>query len=298
MDSLPLACFYGGSFEFRPCDSRVAVLFAVGGTIQGSQYTIDDSDFCQERIADHHCGRKPAYLFGEVQKQGSDLKFDHRDQARNNGRFLFRSQVLDNMYWTLASGVTFWTLFEFLYFWASGQWVCSDNNFRTESGLVYALACIDPALVLIPFLLGSTAPYWPPLYRIAHSVHHRNINVGPWSGISMHPVEHMIYFTSILIHFAVASHPIHVFFHLFVQALGPCLSHSGFDGLLVKDRKRVELGDFFHQLHHRYFECNYGTSDMPWDVWFDSFHNGSPESTDRVRSKKKKMHNTSRAAAD
>ena len=48
--------------------------------------------------------------------------------------------------------------------------------------------------------------------------------------------------------------------------------------------------DFFHQLHHRYFECNYGTVEMPWDRWFGTFHDGSEEGTVRTRAFKKQMY--------
>ncbi len=106
----------------------------------------------------------------------------------------------------------------------------------------------------------------------------------------MHPVEHLLYFSSVAIHFVVASHPAHFLFHIYIQALNPAASHSGFGGLLVRDRKRVELGDFFHQLHHRYFECNYGTAEMPWDRWFGSFHDGTEDATRRTRERKRRMH--------
>ena len=42
--------------------------------------------------------------------------------------------------------------------------------------------------------------HWKPLYDRVHYIHHKNVNVGPWSGIAMHPVEHIIYFSGILIH--------------------------------------------------------------------------------------------------
>ncbi|MFV2034038.1 MAG: sterol desaturase family protein, partial [Halocynthiibacter sp.] len=38
--------------------------------------------------------------------QGNRLKFDAREQARDNGAFTFRNQVHDNMFWSLLSGVT------------------------------------------------------------------------------------------------------------------------------------------------------------------------------------------------
>ena len=36
-------------------------------------------------------------------------------------------------------------------------------------------------------------------------------------------------------------------------------------------------GVFFHYLHHRYFECNYGDTLVPLDRWFGTFHDGTPE---------------------
>lgn len=59
--------------------------------------------------------------------------------------------------------------------------------------------------------------HYPKIYPIVHALHHRNINVGPWSGISMHPLEHLPYFSTIAIHFVLASHPIHVIFHMLIQ---------------------------------------------------------------------------------
>jgi len=43
-----------------------------------------------------------------------------------------------------------------------------------------------------------------------------------------------------------------------------------------------QVGSFHHQLHHRYFECNYGGPEMPWDNWLGSFHDGSPEATNCI----------------
>ena len=50
----------------------------------------------------------------KYQKQGKTLKFDQREQAQDSKVFTFNNQVFDNMYWSLASGVTIWTLFEVL----------------------------------------------------------------------------------------------------------------------------------------------------------------------------------------
>ena len=60
--------------------------------------------------------------------------------------------------------------------------------------------------------------------------------------------------------------------------------------LLIKDKKRLALGTFYHQLHHRYYECNYGNEEMPWDRWFGTFHDGSQLATEQTRARKKVMH--------
>lgn len=55
----------------------------------------------------------------------------------------------------------------------------------------------------------------------------------------------------------------------------PPTSHAGFEKVKVGKVGGVEVGDFFHQLHHRFFDCNYGTWETPWDQWFGTFHDGT-----------------------
>ncbi|MEM9045906.1 MAG: sterol desaturase family protein [Pseudomonadota bacterium] len=218
-------------------------------------------------------------------RQGKLLKFDHRDQAENNGNFSFRNQLFDNMFWTLASSVSFWTLWEIAYFWsAANGWVPTLSIAGNPTWFV-AMFLIIPIWSSFHFYWVHRLLHWPPLYRAAHALHHRNINVGPWSGISMHPIESFLFYTTFLFHWVVASHPVHFLFHAYYQSLGPVLSHSGFEGLVVRDKKQLEMGTFYHQLHHRYFECNYGTMEMPWDRWFGSFHDGSEEGTKAARTR-------------
>ena len=33
------------------------------------------------------------------------------------------------------------------------------------------------------------------MYKYVHSVHHRNTDIEPFAGLSMHPVEHLYYFS-------------------------------------------------------------------------------------------------------
>ena len=222
--------------------------------------------------------------------QGKQLKFDHRDLARDNGTYSFRNQVLDNMFWSLASGVTFWSVYEIVYFWAAANGYAPQINLASNPVWFVLWIVLIPIWASFHFYWVHRFLHWPPLYRLAHSLHHRNVNIGPWTGLSMHPVEHALYFSSLAIHFIVPSHPIHVLFHFYNLGLNPAFSHAGFEAVVSKDKRRMNAGDFFHQLHHKFFECNYGTAEMPWDVIFGSFHDGSDAATQETRARKKRMY--------
>lgn len=223
-------------------------------------------------------------------KQGKRLKYDKRDQARNNRSFTFRDQVWDNMFWSLASGVTVWTAYEVVLLWGYANGYAAMLHWSDNPIWFVALFLLLPFWQAFSFYWIHRLLHWPPLYRLAHAVHHRNSNIGPWSGNSMHPVEHILWLSSAMIHWVVASHPIHIFFYQQSQVLSAVTSHAGFEGLIVKDKKRYELGEFFHQLHHRYHECNYGSSETHWDQLFGTFHNGTEAATDAFRQRRRQMH--------
>ena len=223
-------------------------------------------------------------------RQDKRYKFDARPLAADNGHFTFRNQVHDNMFWTIASGITQWSMMQCVVFWAMANGWAPSFLFP-ENVLWFIL--MFPLLMIwssFHFYWIHRALHIPWLYKLAHALHHRNVNVGPWSGISMHPIEHFLFFTNFLIHFIVPSHPIHVMFHGYMQAIHPVFSHSGFEKLELRVKGSAPMGDFFHQLHHKYFECNYGTVEMPWDRWFGTFHNGTGEATKRTRAFKKQMY--------
>ena len=222
--------------------------------------------------------------------QGDQTKFDARDLARNNGIFTFGNQVWDNIWWTLGSAISVATLYQWGIFWAMA------NGFVPVITFAEAPIWCLLWMFLIPMWSGLHY-YWvhrlehhPLLYARVHALHHRNVNIGPWSGISNHWYENFLYFSTYWIHLIVPSHPLHLMFHAMFQQVSPVLSHSGFEKLIAQDTEAARAGDFFHQLHHRYFECNYGTSELPFDKWFGTFHDGSAAATVRTRAHKKQMY--------
>jgi lathosterol oxidase len=53
--------------------------------------------------------------FHKYAVQGLEQKYDPRPFPRMGRMFSFNSQVLDNIFWTLASGGTIWSGFEVLF---------------------------------------------------------------------------------------------------------------------------------------------------------------------------------------
>ena len=138
-------------------------------------------------------------------------RFDSRELPKST-RFTFGNQVRDNMFWTLASGVTIWTAFEVVTYWGYANDYVPNLLWEDNPAWFVLLFLLQPIWGSLHFYWIHRALHWPPLYRIAHSLHHRNINVGPWSGMSMHPIEHVLYLSSGMIHWLVASHPVHFLF--------------------------------------------------------------------------------------
>ncbi len=209
--------------------------------------------------------------------QGTDTKFNKRGLADNDEVFLWRNQVKDNMFWSLVSGVSIWTAYEALTLW----WYANGNvTWSTFSEApVYTVLMVWGVLFwsTIHFYFNHRALHWKPLYEVAHELHHRNTNTGPWTGISMHPIEHLIYFSIFLLWWIVPVHPVIIILSGMFQGISPSVSHSGFDYLKLSSSIRISTGDNFHNLHHRFFHINYGNIMSPIDRLFNSWHDGSEQ---------------------
>lgn len=210
-----------------------------------------------------------------LRAQGESYRMNRKDLSRNNERFLWGDQVKDNMFWSIASGVTIWTCYEAITYWiyASGRLPVIDNVW-------YFIACVYLLFIwsTTNFYFVHRTLHWKPVYRYAHELHHRNVDVGPWTGISMHPLEHLFYFSPFVLWWIVPVHPVIIILTGFYQGLNPALSHSGFDYVKFGDRIRFKTGDWYHHLHHQYFNLNYGNTPTPFDKVFGSWHDGSRES--------------------
>ena len=215
--------------------------------------------------------------------QGQDFKYHPRWPAKGNDIFLFKSQVLDNIFWTFVSAVPVWSAYEILTFWGQANGWLPYLSWQKHPIWFVLLMLAIPMWRDVHFYVIHRLIHWPPLYRAVHSLHHNNVNVGPWSGLAMHPVEHILYYSAVLIHWVVPSHPLHVLFELQHLSYAPAQGHAGFERIVLRDGVAVQTHDYYHYLHHKYFEVNYGSHGaIPTDILFGTFHDGSDEATERM----------------
>ncbi len=227
--------------------------------------------------------------FYRYSAQGAALKYDPRPLMVKGKQFTLGGQVRDNMFWTLGPGVLIWTGLEVGMLYALANGYVSYISWEANPIWFLAIFFAIPIWESFYFYVIHRALHIPVLYKYVHSVHHRNINVGPWSGMSMHPIEQFVFLGSVLIHVVIGAHPAHIIFHLQYYFLTAITTHTGYQGLLVRDKNQLSLGTFHHQMHHRYFECNYGSLEIPWDKWFGSFHDGTAAANEKMQERRKRI---------
>jgi hypothetical protein len=114
------------------------------------------------------------------------------------------------------------------------------------------------------FYFAHRLLHFGPLYQHVHSLHHRNTDTEPFSGLCMHPVEHLYYYSCILPSLLFTCSPFAFLWNGVHLLLSPAASHSGWEDHFQSDT--------FHYLHHRYFECNYAAHDSSFmDVIFGTY---------------------------
>lgn len=221
-------------------------------------------------------------------KQGDSYRFMRVLPTAKNPKFFGGYQLLDNIFYSLVSGVTFWSAYEAAMWFAYANDYAPTVSFEQHPIWFVLWFPLIGIWYSFHFYWAHRFLHWKPMYDKFHSVHHRNISLGPWSGLSMHPLEHLLYLSSLLIHLVVPSHPIHMLFHIYWLTLATATSHSGYEALLIGKNTKTDIATFFHQLHHRYFTCNYGNVELPMDRWFGSFNDGTSAETKRLFKKGRK----------
>eukprot|EP00658_Telonema_sp_P-2_P000605 TRINITY_DN10226_c0_g1_i5.p1 TRINITY_DN10226_c0_g1~~TRINITY_DN10226_c0_g1_i5.p1 ORF type:complete len:339 (+),score=63.82 TRINITY_DN10226_c0_g1_i5:218-1234(+) len=218
------------------------------------------------------CGTWDWFLyFSPVSKKLAKYKF--------NSAYPSSKQMLHDALWTTSATLTGTAIEVALcHLWATGvipiQATLSEAPVKS---LVLALTITHwrvPHFWLIhramhPWKTDRVPDLGSWLYKNVHSLHHKSHNPTSWSGTSMHPVESTLYYSASLLVIPLMVHPTIVLGCIFDCAVGAWLGHDGFQW--------PGSGDYFHQLHHKHFDCNYGAMHFPIDKWLGTFSGGKDD---------------------
>lgn len=232
--------------------------------------------------------------FYVLKGQRNELKYDPRVMGEGSNKlFKFGDQTWDNMFYSILSGVPIASAYEVTFRWLYASGELQMLTFDANPIWFIVLFPIMTIWQSAHFYFVHRMLHWKPMYKHVHALHHRSVNPGPWSGMSMHPVEHVFYFSTVLLFLVLPVHMAHLLFLMYWQLLGAPSGHSGYEAVRIKGVTALKVGGMFHQLHHRHFECNYGGTEVPMDRWVGTYHEGSVDATRRTR---ERMRNQRRSA--
>lgn len=218
--------------------------------------------------------------------QGQRFKYNPKFPADHPSNvFWFNSQKLEGMLRTFLTGVPIWTALQVgvLWLFANGYvpWIEWAGN------PVY-LACLTLAVPLIHelhFYAIHRLIHIPVLYKYIHSVHHNSVNPSPWSSLSMHWIEQLLYFATIIWHIILPSNPMLALYQINYAAFAAIGGHIGFEKVELGDDSSFDTHGYVHYLHHKYFEVNYADTLSPLDKLFGSFHDGSKQANEQMKAR-------------
>ncbi len=225
--------------------------------------------------------------------QGTHLKYTDKPLATGTRRFLFQDQVRDNMFRSLVFAVPIFTGFEVLTYWmfANGALGLFEIASPFWSWVWFGvMLLLTPVIHAFHFYWGHRLLHERWLYKHVHALHHRNVEVGPWSGLAMHPVEHVIYFSTVVVQWLMCLHPLNALFQIQIAVFYAAMAHTGFEKIMFGKRLPIDNNSYFHYLHHKYFECNYGGGLVPFDWIFNTVHDGTETARIAMRQRTRERH--------
>lgn len=167
-----------------------------------------------------------------------------------------------------------------------------------ERGWLYFFVSIGLAIIIHDayFYFTHRLMHHPALFKHVHLVHHKSTNPSPWAAYSFHPFEAII--QGLIGPILVFTLPMNLYallgFAIF-QITYNVLGHSSIE-LLPKGFTKSLLfwhnTPTHHNMHHRYFNCNYCIYFNWWDRIFGTMHARYDETFEEVASREREIEST------
>jgi sterol desaturase/sphingolipid hydroxylase (fatty acid hydroxylase superfamily) len=153
--------------------------------------------------------------------------------------------------------------------------------------------------IFLALLIHDTYFYWthrlmhhPKIFKWMHLVHHRSTNPSPWTAYSFHPFEALVEGGIIFVlAFTIPMHPYAIALFMLFMLVFNINGHLGYEifpNWLVRSR----IGHFLntstsHNMHHKFFNDNYGLYFRFWDELMHTTHPKYQSTLDKIHSKKR-----------
>ena len=224
--------------------------------------------------------------------QDDRYKFSNRWPSADNRTFMFRNQTRDNVFWTLVSGGLIWTAYEAVTLWLYANGVLPTIAFAASP--VYFVLL----MLAIPLLATSTSTGCTGSPTGNRCTNRHTSCITRTSIPGRGPVCRCIPSSTCVLQRRAAAlgHPFASAARDLPSHARRCLTRSRpyrFFKIEVSDEHEIKNGGYFHYLHHKYFDCNYGGEIIPLDKWFGSFFDGSSESEVEMRARRRRLKGVS-----
>jgi len=233
-------------------------------------------------------------------KQGTRFKYNGQFPAdKQSDVFWFKRQDVDSALRILFHAMPIWTAIEVVILLAYAKGYATWWTLADHPVYLVILTLLIPIIHETHFYLIHRLIHVPVLYKYIHSVHHNSVNPSPYSSLSMHPAELLLYLGMAFWQILIPSNPILAIYALHRAGFGAIPGHVGFDKIEVGSEGGVDTHAYIHYLHHKHFEVNYGDGLIPFDKWFGTFHDGSKHGQELMDARyAKKVAKLNKSAAE
>lgn len=138
--------------------------------------------------------------------------------------------------------------------------------------------------IFLALVIHDAYFYWthrlmhhPKLFKIFHLVHHKSTNPSPWAAFAFHPLEAIVevgILPVLVFIMPINAYAVLIFF--LISTVINVYGHLGYEiypAWLVKSKLGRWLNtSVSHNMHHKYFNGNYGFYTRVWDVLFGTMN--------------------------
>lgn len=218
--------------------------------------------------------------------QDTQYKYNRRWPDAENPSFFGGNQLIDNLFYSFVWATPIMAGWEVFGLWSQANgWSPTVSWHEAPLYLTVIILVMQPYHAA-HFHLNHWLLHRGAIYTWVHSIHHRNVNIAPWSGMSLHPVEALLFFSPIWVYLVIPSNELVTIAYVQYAFFTTIPSHLGFGRLVTgKDGASVDSDHYHHYLHHRYHECNYSGTVI--DRWLGTWHDGTVEAHERMKARLK-----------